>query len=318
MASGDDTPDRLSPDDAFAVLGDETRLAILRALGEADGPVAFSELYDAVDVDDSGQFNYHLDRLVGHFVRKIESGYHLREPGRRVVEAVLSGAVTETPTLERTPVDQACEYCGSTLEAQWRAGSVELYCTGCAGKYGRRHDAGDAGDADEGYLGRLTLPPAGIRGRGPDEIVRTAWTWTNLEVLAFASGICPRCSATVEYDLSVCEDHDAAEGLCPACDRHHAISVGAACTNCIYHSGGAAALGVLAETALLDLLTDHDLNPITPGDIRAVNSAHEDYAEEIVETEPLEARLTFTVDGDRLTLTVDDSLNVIETEREGD
>jgi hypothetical protein len=318
MTSADDSDGVLTPDDAFAVLGDETRLAILRALGEADGPVAFSDLYDAVDVDDSGQFNYHLDRLVGHFVRKIDAGYHLREPGRQVVEAVLSGVVTDTPTFDRTRVDQTCEYCGSTVEAQWRAGNVELYCTGCAGRYGRRHDAGDAGDADEGYLGRLTLPPAGVRGRDADEIVRTAWTWTNLEVLAFASGICPRCSATVEYDLSVCWEHETDEGLCQSCDRYHAITVGVSCTNCIYYGSGAAALALLSETAVLDFLTDHGLDPIAPGDITAVNSAHEDYEEAILETDPLEARLTLTVDGDRLALTVDDSLTVLETTRLND
>ena len=35
----------LSPDAAFAVLGDETLLQILRTLGEADEPLAFSELF---------------------------------------------------------------------------------------------------------------------------------------------------------------------------------------------------------------------------------------------------------------------------------
>jgi hypothetical protein len=35
----------------------------------------FSELYEAVDVDDPGKFNYHRKKLLGRFVRKDEDGY---------------------------------------------------------------------------------------------------------------------------------------------------------------------------------------------------------------------------------------------------
>jgi len=312
MPTADDSEEPLSPDEAFSALGNETRLAVLRALGKTDGPCSFSSLYDAVDVADSGQFNYHLDKLVGHFVRKTDDGYELRQPGRRIVEAVLSGAVTETPTLERTPVDQQCEYCGSPVEVRWQEGSVELFCTECPGRFRYRR----SGEADEGYLGRLTLPPAGLRDRDPDEIVRTAWTWTQLEIMAFASGICPRCSATVGYDLSVCETHDASDDLCDHCDRHHAMTVSVHCTNCIYRSSGAALLGVLSDIEVLGFLTDHDLNPVVPADIHRVNQAHEDYEEEILSTGPLRARFTIDVDGDRLAVTVDEELQVVETTRE--
>ena len=58
-----------------------------------DGPLAFSSLYDRVDVDDSGQFNYHLDKLAGHFVPNTDHGYALARPRRRVVESVLVGPV---------------------------------------------------------------------------------------------------------------------------------------------------------------------------------------------------------------------------------
>jgi len=316
MATEERSSNPLSPDEAFSVLGDETRLDILRTLGEATEPLSFSALYEAADVADSGQFNYHLDKVVGHFVRKTDEGYVLRPPGRRVVEAVLSGAVTETPTLERTTIDQHCEYCGSPVEMQWRDGSVELYCTSCAGKFGRTRGGGPEGSASvDGYLGRLTLPPAGVRDRSPDEVARTAWTWTNLEVMAFASGICPRCSATVEYERSVCETHDASGGLCPECDRHNAVTVGVECTNCILKTGGAAVLALLSNTELLSFVTDHDYNPIAPEDIGPVNEAHQDYEEKVLSTDPFEARFTVSVNGDSLALTVDEDLEVVETAR---
>ena len=62
----------LAPDDAFELLGNETRVRILQTLGTADEPVPFSELHDRVGLRDSGQFNYHLDRLVGHFLQKTD------------------------------------------------------------------------------------------------------------------------------------------------------------------------------------------------------------------------------------------------------
>ncbi|MFB6206666.1 MAG: ArsR/SmtB family transcription factor, partial [Haloglomus sp.] len=88
-------PTALSPDEAFGVLGNETRIQILQTLGEADGPLSFTELRDRVGIRQGSQFNYHLDKLVGHFVRKTDDGYELRLAGRRVIYAVLSEAVTE-------------------------------------------------------------------------------------------------------------------------------------------------------------------------------------------------------------------------------
>jgi hypothetical protein len=82
--------DCLPPDEAFAVLGNETRLAILLALEGADDPLAYSELKRAVGVYDSGRFNYHLDKLLGHFIDGTGNGYRLRDVGRRAAQAVVA------------------------------------------------------------------------------------------------------------------------------------------------------------------------------------------------------------------------------------
>ncbi|MBX0324154.1 helix-turn-helix domain-containing protein [Halomicroarcula sp. F13] len=312
MTDEDAAEATLAPDEAFAVLGDETRIGILRALGAAEEPLSFSELRERVGVDDSGQFNYHLEKVVGHFVAKSDEGYTLRRSGRRVVEAVLSGAVTETPAFERTRIEEACEYCGAPVEVRWRSGNVELFCTECAGRYGQSYGATKRPEpVAAGYLGRMPLPPAGLQGRTPDEIVRAAWTWSHLEMLAMSSGLCPRCSAPVETDVFVCEDHDASDGLCDRCDGAHAVNVGARCTNCIFRSGGVLVVVLLADTALLAFLTAHGLNPVAPDSIRRLNEVLADYDETVLSTDPFRARFTFGVDGDRLTLTVDDDLSVV-------
>lgn len=61
-----------------------------------------SELRERVGMGDSGQFNYHLGQVEGHSVRTFDDGYVLRKAGRRVVEAVLSGAVTDAVVIEPT------------------------------------------------------------------------------------------------------------------------------------------------------------------------------------------------------------------------
>lgn len=72
--------------EAFKILGNETRLATLIVLWDARDPwdphdgLSFSEIYERIDVGDSGQFNYHLDKLVPHFVEETEDGYRLTYP----------------------------------------------------------------------------------------------------------------------------------------------------------------------------------------------------------------------------------------------
>jgi endogenous inhibitor of DNA gyrase (YacG/DUF329 family) len=319
--TGDATDgDRLAPDEAFAVLGNGIRMGILRALGAADGPLSFSSLYDRVDVDDSSQFNYHLDRMVGHFVERTEAGYRLAGAGRRVVEAVLSGAVTDRPTLERSPVEEPCPYCGAPVAIEWEKGGVSVFCSACAGRYDHArppHAAGDDGGGAGGYLGRHPLPPAGVRGRDADEVLRAAWTWGNLEILALASGLCPRCAATVEWEAELCESHDAGEdGLCEACGGRHAVSVRATCSNCILETGGEPVVALAAETGMLALLTGRGLNPVSPASVHRVEAVHGEYEETVLSREPLRARYTFAVGDERLSLTVDEELSVVESRRE--
>lgn len=78
----------LSPGEAFSVLGNDTRVAILRTLWDAGPPVAYSELKSAIGVHDSGRFNYHLDKLIGHFVERTEAGYSLLVAGEQAVQAI--------------------------------------------------------------------------------------------------------------------------------------------------------------------------------------------------------------------------------------
>lgn len=315
MSSGDEAADSdaLSPNEAFSVLGDETRVQILHALGRADWPLAFSDLFDRVDYDSTANFSYHLEQLLGHFVERSEAGYELRRAGEQVVEAVLSGAVTETPVLERTPLDEPCFRCGETMEVSYREEAVGLYCTVCGGtRGGSSETAAWSADPEADILGHVYLPPAGVRDRSPRELLRAAEVWTVSEALARSRGVCPRCSAPVDQDVRVCDDHERGDGRCPTCDQHFAVSLVERCRNCIFAMTSIFTIRLLASPELMAFMIDHGIDPMAPEAFHVTNLKRE----QVVSTEPFEARFTFTADDEAITLTVDDELAVVDVTRE--
>lgn len=102
------------PVDPLEVLGNEIRVRALRALADADRPLAFSELRRRSDVRDTGRFNYHLDRLTDYFVERTDDGYALAPEGARVVDLADAAGVdggTHAGT-DVIPDDAACPICG--------------------------------------------------------------------------------------------------------------------------------------------------------------------------------------------------------------
>lgn len=297
-----------SPEEAFAALGDETRLDILQTLGDADGALSFTELRKRVGYETAGNFSYHLDQLSDHFIEQTEGGYCLRRPGERVVEAVLSGAVTERPSVDRMPIDRSCPYCGAPVELSYRRERVTGFCTECPGVYGERaNGAANVRNGQEGLLGQLRLPPAGVEGRSVSEIERAAWTWGVRDMIALANAVCPRCSGDLKQSAEYCPDHDETSDLCQQCGNRHAVQLRSRCGNCIFEHEGAFVLKFMTNTAFLSFITDHGLNPVTDH-----WEFGWEYTEHVNSRTPFDASFAFEIDGDVLTLNVDETLSVSE------
>jgi DNA-binding transcriptional ArsR family regulator len=317
-SSGTETP--LSSGEAFAAIGHETRVEILEALAtadRADRPLSFSELRDRVGDVDSSRFNYHLDTLAGHFLERSDEGYDFRSAGERVAEAILSGAVSDDVAVERTEIDETCQYCGAPIELEYHEERLWTYCTECSGTYGSSNpqEAGETDvPAEYGFLGLLHLPSAGVRDRTPGEIHNAAVAWQLAEQLRSAGGICPRCSAPMEEWLTLCEAHDAEHSLCEECGNQYAALHSASCTNCVHSRRVLFGAALLDSTALQSFLTDHGMNLVAP-DYDRYASVVMDYEETIHGTDPFEAEFTFTADGDVITLHVDDALDVVNVTR---
>lgn len=155
MSDGAADRDAMADAAAFALLGDPTRLEIVTALhAAADTPVEFSELYDRVDVGDTGRFNYHRDELVPHFVRRTDAGYELTAAGERVARAVAAGTYTDDPVVDARPIDGDCRECGAeTLVAGYRDERFRIECRDCGS-----------------LLLGVQVPPSVGRGRDPADL----------------------------------------------------------------------------------------------------------------------------------------------------
>lgn len=189
------------PEDAFAFLSDGLRLSILRELAEREpraGPRAdampYSDLRRAVDERDSGKFGYHLDKLTGRFVEKVDEGYRLREPGREAVRLLDRGVVDALVDFQAVPVDADCPFCGGGVHIRYSDHHLISYCTECDGLL-------DADEVPDGTLSGIVLPPAMVKGRDAEPLFRRAHRVFERRLRPMFDGLCLECGGVVDRSL---------------------------------------------------------------------------------------------------------------------
>jgi hypothetical protein len=221
--SGAVTVERRSPEAVFGLLGDESRLRILQALGETpDEPVPFSELHRRSEVDDSGRFNYHLGKLRGTFVRRTDDGYELTYAGRQVIGAMHAGVYTANARVETIPVDGACPVCGGDLVAAYAEETARVDCTEC-----------------EDFRNDFAFPPGSLDQFDREELPLAFDRWMNHVIGGVIDGFCYTCAGRMEGRLVV-DDPDQRMSEVPAhaeyrCDRCGSIATTSGGTPLIHH-----------------------------------------------------------------------------------
>lgn len=306
--------------DAFALLGNETRLAILLALWEAydphstDNAVRFSELFDRVDYDDPGSFSYHLQQLEGQFVRQLgeDHGYELRVPGRRFVQTVIAGAGVQDATLEPTVIDQACPFCDAPTAIQYEDGLLVHVCTDCEGV------SADAGVP--GFLSAVPLDPAGLTGRTPEQVRAAsrvaAWRQTQF----MFDGLCPACSSPVDGRLEYCSDH-APDGICPECGSKYTALARFECQVCKNHNVSSPQALALFHPAVVAFYDNHGVSTRFRADesesVRRVFDLMGGHEMALRSEDPLRVAVTVTHAGDQLRVTFDETVTVVDVDQPG-
>ncbi|RQG96863.1 DUF7351 domain-containing protein [Natrarchaeobius oligotrophus] len=128
--------------DAFALLSDESRVEIIRAIAIAHSeqepsnsgpaPLSFSEVYERVGVDNTSKLSYHLGELTGTYLRKREGGYSFTHAGDRIARFILAENFRRPADVGPIETDGSCPYCGeTTLEAGVDDQYFAVRCSAC-------------------------------------------------------------------------------------------------------------------------------------------------------------------------------------------
>lgn len=305
-ARGSDSIDHLDPAEAFAAIGNETRLAILEAIWEAnERPVAFSDLRETVGMRDSAQFNYHLQQLTDGFVVKVDSneadhrgtpssnrrsdgGYDLRNAGEKVVRSVLAGTFNEHPTIEPFEIDADCIDCGATLEAKYADERLAVECSEC-----------------ETSHGRYSFPPGGLKERSKAELLNAFDDRVrHLHCLA-ADGVCPECSGRTHTEIVT------GGSECDLDLQVHARHVCEHCGNVLCSPVG---LRFLDHSEVVSFYRDHGIS-LSDRPYWSLEWCVDDEYTTVDPSEEITVEIRMPADDSELRVVVDDDLEVQSTER---
>jgi ribosomal protein L37E len=281
----------VDPSEAFSLVASETRFAVLRALwdltsGTGTNTASFATLREESGIRDSGQFNYHLDQLTPQFVRKVDGEYQLTVAGRRVVGGVVSGGFTDLETaMDPRPVGD-CPDCGGTNELRYRDGQMTVDCRDCGRQAANMH-----------------APPVLVANVDDDALPRVLGTYLTTEIQRLNRGFCLYCGGQLRSEIVRDDDGGLREDW----------NVSLTCTVCGHVSYSLVRGTVIDHPAVVSLLFEAgidvrerplwELDPIL------------DATERVVAEDPLRVETTIETDAAALTLTVDDSLDVVEYER---
>lgn len=176
--------------EAFALLSHEIRLDILLALladweAARTEPVSYATLMDAVGIEDSGKFNYHLDKLRDIYVQQVDTGYVPAASATALYRDVLAHQPMDTFTIEPYKLDMDCPACGETTTLTYERGFVTIDCRHC-----------------EEWLGfTAPFPQNGVEQRDTDELLAAIDTRFKHHAELLRNDQCPDCAGTVAVDL---------------------------------------------------------------------------------------------------------------------
>ncbi|MFB6081294.1 MAG: winged helix-turn-helix domain-containing protein [Halanaeroarchaeum sp.] len=279
------------PAQAFALVGNETRAAILRELVEdPHAGLSFSTLRERVDPEmDSSRFNYHLQQLVGQFVSHDEDGYAMRTEGLSLARAIIAGSYDRQVTVEPFDAGFDCYHCGTRVEASYDDGMVTLVCPDCEQTY-----------TD------TSAPPSAVAGSDPEAVLHQIDQYNRHRIMAVARGVCPVCVTQMDGEFrpgteAPMTGGDSFEYLlrrtCPHCGTQQYMTVG---------------LALLHQPELVTFFTRRGVDVVDTPMWHLPFAMTDDHVSVHAE-DPLRLALTVTADGDELTLVVDEDVTVVDS-----
>ncbi|WP_408957666.1 hypothetical protein [Natrinema sp. 74] len=177
---GDVDPEAVAEN--LSALANPLRIRILLALAETRQPswdhrgMRYSDLRSAVDVEDGGRFNYHINKLRDQFVRGAEGRYWLTTAGSRIVDEIYARTFSGGHEGVSGPVEWYCPADEERLEATLEDGILSVSCP------------------NHGVLFDMMLSFTAPRGRDLDDL----FAWANRRALWYLESVswdvCPHCA----------------------------------------------------------------------------------------------------------------------------
>lgn len=302
--------------DAFALLANETRLAILLALwefhepGEKDDSVSFSDLYDRIDYNNPGNFSYHLEQLQGQFIRKRadNGGYELNTSGLETVRTVIAGAGVQDASLDLTEIDRMCPLCDSPTAVGYEEGTIYQICTDCNGIASRE-------GLPDGYLNGMKFDPAGLTDRSADELMAAAEIAAYQHMQSMFEGLCDSCSGPVDASLRICENHES-DGVCSNCRRVPAYTAQFQCRVCKDFHGTTPEVVSSFHPAVIAFFYEHGMSPRWHAqefdDLSQGDDKNPEYETTLLSKDPPQIDVSISLDNDELRMTFDETVSIVE------
>lgn len=276
--------EKSSPENAFALLGNENRVKIIQAFDEASKEsLSFSTLRSYTNVNDSGQFNYHLNQLVGSFVRRTKNGeYELTYAGQRVIGAICSGTFNQRGASVSFELDSACSVCESALLAEYKHERVTISCPTC----------------DE-VISTFGFPPGAFANRSRDELAHAFHSWIRSYIVSVFGGLCPNCAGRM-YGSIIDDSEYFYEG--------QEVGIEYRCERCNERSVSSIGIYLLSHSAVYAFHHNHGIN-LSETPLWELPWLREENLT-VLSRDPWRIETALELDGDSLEIVVDEDLSV--------
>lgn len=272
----------------FSVLASQTRLQILEhaytyRYREQDA-ITYAELKERVGIEDSGKFNYHLDKLRGRFLKEAVpwngSGYVPKQEAKWVGKVIREGRFRGTD-VDPVELEASCPICGERLEVghDW---NFYVGCGSCFERY-RYHD----------------VPPTVVEDHDDLRALMMQYDRANRrEADSFLDGFCPECGGEPRFWFSLVVDPYAESTL-------HDLNCGFACDTCHHSWGGTIGRYLLSHPGVRAYCEDYGI-ALEAEPFWEYDWVLTDLMTRIRSQEPWEVEKVATVDGCRLNVVFDE------------
>jgi len=297
-------------DELLGLLGNETRMEIMQVMWqefsfsayvtESREGVPFVELQDAVGVEDSGNFNYHLGKLTDIVLRDREDGYVLTPLGYNLMQAIDQYGDFGYDIRKSQALDSPCPYCGGDLVGEYRRGIVSVTCRDCGGL------------ASGGNFTFVEVSGSGTSSLSMAALLDIATLSMFSKIRSSRYGFCWNCSGLLHRALNHCADHAPTDtGICERCDHRYRTRIHVECPTCGTSGGGPGLEYAIVSPMVMTFYEDRGSGPAAVGPWEYRLAALGAAEETVVEMDPLAVDINFILGDTNRLVTVKDQDNQI-------